>query len=338
MEAEALPIIEVKGISKTFSYGKKLLYALTDIHLSLNYGKTLGIVGESGCGKSTLGKIILGLEIPSAGEVFFQGKNIHKSSKKDSQKLRQQMQVVFQDPYAALNPYFHIEDCIGEGIDIHKLCTKNERRERIASLLNQVGLNPALMRRYPHELSGGQRQRIAIARALAVNPLFLMCDEPLSALDACTQKQIMELFIRLKQEIKMTYLFISHDLKAIQKLADQVAVMYLGKIIEYGPTQQIFNSPQHPYTQALLSAIPEMDTELKKNRPQIILKGDLPSPLSPPSGCSFHTRCPKSAPLCQNEIPQYIQLGKEYAAACHLLPNESLQKQYTELHNSPQSQ
>lgn len=317
MTIDSPPLLHAKGLNKIFKIRKKLLYALKDVDVSIHQGETLGVVGESGCGKSTLGKVLLRLEQPSSGFVEFQGKNIHCLSRSDMRHLRRNMQMIFQDPYASLNPCMTIEEIIREGLDIHQLAKGKNRRDAVASVLHQVGLDESMMSRYPHEFSGGQRQRIGIARALILNPQFIVCDEPLSALDACTQKQVMELLLKLKKDRQLTYLFISHDLNAVRAIADHIAVMYLGKIVEQAPTARLFTQPQHPYTQALLSAIPIPDPQREKKRLRIILNGELPSATNPPTGCPFHPRCPHAMPICQTELPPRIELDKGHFAFCH---------------------
>jgi ABC-type oligopeptide transport system ATPase subunit len=277
MKASDDALIEVHNLTKVYPYGKRRLIALNHTSLSIRRGETLGIVGESGSGKSTLGKVMVRLEEPTGGTIYYKGTSINTLSASAMQQLRRKIQMIFQDPYASLDPRMTILESIAEGIDIHKLCSGSSRRDRIAMLLEQVGLEPSMMQRYPHEFSGGQRQRICIARALAVDPEFIVCDEPLSALDSCTQKQVMELLQRLKRDYRLTYLFISHDLNAVRQIADNVAVMYLGNVVEYAPAKTLFAKPSHPYTQALLSAIPIADPILERQRKPTIFKGELPS-------------------------------------------------------------
>lgn len=324
MKTDILPIIQTKKLNKVFAVGKKLLHALRDIDLTIHRGETLGIVGESGCGKSTLGKILLRLEEPTSGSISFQGLNINSLCSKEMRLLRRKAQIIFQDPYASLNPRMTVEEIVGEGLDIHRLANGSARRNAISAVLTQVGLDESFLQRYPHEFSGGQRQRLGIARALIVEPLFIVCDEPLSALDVCTQRQVMELLLRLKKERQLTYLFISHDLRAVSEIADHVAVMYLGKIVEHASAERLFNFPQHPYTQALLSAIPIPDPKKEKSRLRIILNGDPPTPLNPPSGCPFHPRCPYAMPVCQSQIPLRHAIAPGHFAACHKLIKQRL--------------
>jgi len=312
-------MIEVQNLTKIYPYGKRRLIALYKASLSIKRGETLGIVGESGCGKSTLGKVMVRLEEPTSGTIYYEGTPINTLSASAMQHLRRKIQMIFQDPYASLDPRMTISESIAEGIDIHKICVGSARRDRIAQLLTQVGLESSMMQRYPHEFSGGQRQRIGIARALAVDPEFIVCDEPLSALDSCTQKQVMELLLTLKRNYKLTYLFISHDLNAVRQIADHVAVMYLGKVVEYAPTQLLFTNPAHPYTKALLSAIPIADPVRERQRKLTVLKGEPPSPLHPPSGCTFHTRCPIAEAFCQQVEPELREIAPGHLVACHLV-------------------
>lgn len=312
-----IPLVQLRDIHKTFRLGKQELLALKSINLEASKGETIGIAGESGCGKSTLGKLALGLDQPSKGNVYFEGSDIFQLMHKDSLSLRRKMQVVFQDPYSSLNPRMTIESIIGEGIDIHRLASGTARQDKIIHLLEQVSLSTEALHRYPHQFSGGQRQRIAIARALAVDPLFMVCDEPLSALDACTQRQVLELLIKLKAERQLTYFFISHDLHAMRQLADTIAVMYLGNIVEKGPTAPIFSSPQHPYTQALMGAIPAPFSNKKQEKLKILVRGEPPSPLFPPLGCPFHPRCPKALPQCRTQTPPLEVKSCGHLVACH---------------------
>lgn len=313
-----IPQIEIENLSKTYPHKNQHVKAVQNISLTINRGETLGLVGESGSGKSTLGKVILNLESPSSGNVHFEGENIHQLSKAQMKSLRKRMQVIFQDPYSSLNPRWNIEKIIGEGIDIHKIAIGQERQDIILRLMSQMKLDPALLTRYPHELSGGQKQRINIARTLAISPEFIVCDEPISALDVCTQEQVMSILIALKNEYNITYLFISHDLKAIKRISDTIAVMYLGHIVEYAPTNSLFTMPKHPYTQALLSAIPVANPFIEKTRSKLILMGDVPSPLNPPSGCPFHPRCKYAMPICSQVTPPKRNVAEGHWVACHL--------------------
>ncbi len=312
------PLLELSKISKIFTRGRQYLYALDSIDLIIDTNKVVGLVGESGCGKSTLAKVIIQLEPPSSGELFFQGHNSKKFSKTQKRALSKQIQMVFQDPYSSLNPRMSIEDIVGEGIDIHGLAEGEERKAKILTLLNEMELPEDTLHRYPNEFSGGQRQRINIARALAVDPLLVVCDEPLSALDSCTQRKVMKLLIDLKNQRQLAYLFISHDLNAVRAIADTVIVMYLGKIIEKAPTARLFAVPAHPYTKALISAIPIADPEKEKQRSRLRIIGDPPSPLNPPPGCPFHPRCPEALPICSQRAPLMRRISEGHTVACHL--------------------
>ncbi len=294
--------------------------AVSDVSFDIKKGETFGLVGESGCGKSTLGRTILRLTEPSSGQIFFKGQDITTLNPHDLRKLRRQMQIIFQDPYASLNPRMTVESILGEPLTIHGICnSKQERRERILSLLDRCGLRRESISRYPHEFSGGQRQRICIARALAVEPDFIVCDEPVSALDVSIQAQIVNLMQDLQRDLGLTYLFIAHDLKVVQHISTRVAVMYLGKIVELASSDDLYQNPKHPYTQALLSAIPIPDPTRKRER--IILKGDVPSPLQPPPGCYFHPRCPRSKEDCKIASPRLEQQSdpsrESHEVSCH---------------------
>ena len=290
--------------------------AVENVSFSIDRGETLGLVGESGCGKTTTGRSILRLIEPTSGRVYFNGIDITALNKKDLAPLRREMQIIFQDPYGSLNPRMTIGDIIGEGLEIHKIASGKEKERRIMELLEVVGLPPAYMRRYPHEFSGGQRQRIGIARALAVNPKFIVCDEPVSALDVSIQSQIINLLKDLQKQFELTYLFIAHDLSVVKYMSNKIAVMYLAKIVEHTTTEELFSNPKHPYTLALMSAIPVPDPDVKKQR--IVLQGDLPSPSNPPKGCRFNTRCPEVMSICKEVEPELKDIGKEHLVACHL--------------------
>lgn len=315
-------LVEVKNLVKSFPIKGGILSrevasvkAVADVSFSIKRGETVGLVGESGCGKSTLGRVIMRLLEPTSGQILFDGQDITRLKGEELRKLRRRMQIIFQDPYASLNPRMTVGDIIGEPLSIHGLY-KGQREERIKKLLDLCGLRAEAMYRYPHEFSGGQRQRICIARALAVEPDFIVCDEPVSALDVSIQSQILNLMMDLQEELKLTYLFISHDLKVVEHVSQHVAVMYLGKIVEMAPAEQIYAAPQHPYTQALMSAIPIPDPSFKKER--VILQGDVPSPINPPSGCYFHPRCPIMRENCKGEFPPLISpAGKNHLAACY---------------------
>jgi len=273
-------------------------------------------VGESGCGKSTTGRCILRLLEPTAGRVVFDGLSVFDAGREEMRRLRRQMQIIFQDPYSSLNPRMSVEQIVGEGMVIHRLARGAERRDRIADLLRKVGLSPDHMKRYPHEFSGGQRQRIGIARALAVSPSLIIADEPISALDVSIQAQVLNLLQDLQEEFGLTYLFIAHDLRVVEHISDRVAVMYLGQIVELADSRELYRNPLHPYTQALMSAIPIPDPTVKRER--VILKGDPPSPLRPPSGCRFHTRCPKRFEPCDRQEPVFREVQRGHWVSCHL--------------------
>lgn len=307
-------MITVKNLKKTFLTSKGLLRAVDDVSFDIPEGQTLGLVGESGCGKSTLGRLLLRLYEPSSGGVEFDGSNIFALSANELKKWRQEAQMIFQDPYASLNPRMTAEDIIAEPLKIHGIDIDSQT---IAKTFKQVSLNPEHRNRYPHEFSGGQRQRISIARALILNPRFIVCDEPIAALDVSVQAQIVNLLKDLQQQMGLTYLFISHDLRMIRYIADHVAVMYLGKIVEKAPTEELFKNPLHPYTKALLSAIPLPDPVEEKKRTRIVLKGEVPSPLHPPKGCGFCTRCPKAEAICIETAPPLIEVEPGHFVSCH---------------------
>ncbi|NGQ94650.1 ATP-binding cassette domain-containing protein [Brevibacillus sp. SYP-B805] len=311
-------LIEVRNLKKFFKVGGQTLKAVNDISFTINRGETLGVVGESGCGKSTAGRTILRLYEPTAGEVIFEGKNISKLQGSELKAMRRNMQMIFQDPYASLNPRMTVGDIIGEALDIHGLATGQERKERIQELLSLVSLNPGHIDRFPHEFSGGQRQRIGIARALAVEPKFIVCDEPISALDVSVQAQVVNLLEQLQEKMGLTYMFIAHDLSMVKYISDRVAVMYLGKMVELAESEKLYEKPLHPYTQALLSAIPIPDPEVERKRERIVLQGDVPSPMNPPSGCHFRTRCPKAMPECAAMEPVWKEVEPGHFTACHL--------------------
>lgn len=294
--------------------------AVSDVSFDIKRGETLGLVGESGCGKSTLGRCILRLIEPTSGQVFFNGKDITNATAADIRVLRRKMQIIFQDPYASLNPRMTVEDIIGEPLDIHGLAkSKEDRKKRILSLIDMCGLRREAFSRYPHEFSGGQRQRICIARALAVEPEFIVCDEPVSALDVSIQAQIINLMQDLQKDLGLTYLFIAHDLNVVEHISTRVAVMYLGKVVELSKAEDLYRDPRHPYTKALLSAIPVADPE--RDRSRTILTGDVPSPISPPSGCHFHPRCPIAKEDCAARVPELRSVrqahGTTTEVSCH---------------------
>ena len=317
-------ILEVRNLKKYFTastdfFGRPTSYlkAVDDVTFSIGKGETLGLVGESGCGKSTTGRAIIRLYKPTGGEILFNGQVIDNQAKE--KQLRQGMQMIFQDPYASLNPRMTVGDIIGEPLDIHRLAVHAERTERIVSLLQMVGLNPEHANRFPHEFSGGQRQRIGIARALASNPSFIICDEPISALDVSIQAQVVNLLKRLQGELGLTYLFIAHDLAMVKYISKRVAVMYLGKIVEMADSTELYRHPQHPYTKALLSAIPIPDPAVEVNRQRIHLAGDVPNAINPPTGCRFRTRCPYAMGVCAAQEPELMDAGSSHMVACHLI-------------------
>ena len=295
--------------------------AVDGVSFQVTKGETLGLVGESGCGKSTAGRAILQLYKPTGGSVTFQGKDLTKLDGGDMRKMRRHLQMIFQDPYASLNPRMTVGSIISEPMQIHNLVPKKQRNERVQELLQTVGLNPYFANRYPHEFSGGQRQRIGVARALAANPAFIVADEPVSALDVSIQAQIINLLEELQEQFGLTYLFIAHDLSVVRHISDRVAVMYLGKFMELADRNSIYDDPLHPYTKALLSAVPVPDPIIEKKRERIILTGDVPSPINPPSGCHFHTRCPYAMDVCKKIEPRFVDQGGGHFVACHLYPN-----------------
>jgi len=314
-------LLEINHLKKHFELDRNTaLKAVDGITFDIYKGETFGLVGESGCGKSTAGRTIMRLYEASDGEVHFAGENVH--SKKSSKKLKEfnrSMQMIFQDPYASLNPRMTVEDIIAEGIDIHGMAkSKEERLNRVNELLETVGLNKEHGNRYPHEFSGGQRQRIGIARALAVDPDFIIADEPISALDVSIQAQVVNLLKKLQKERGLTYLFIAHDLSMVKHISDRVGVMYLGNMAEVATSDDLYQEPLHPYTQALLSAIPIPNPEVERSRERIIIEGDVPSPVSPPSGCRFRTRCPFAKDVCAEVVPEWQEYKKEHWVACHI--------------------
>ena len=291
--------------------------AVDGLNFDIKKGETLGLVGESGCGKSTTGRAILQLYRPTHGNVYFEGKDLTQIKGEELRKMRRKMQMIFQDPYASLNPRMTVGGIIGEPLEVHNIAKGKEQKERVQELLKTVGLNPYFVNRYPHEFSGGQRQRIGVARALAVNPDFIVCDEPISALDVSIQAQVLNLLEELQTTFNLTYLFIAHDLSAVRHISDRVAVMYLGKIVEITDRDSLYENPLHPYTQALLSAVPIPDPRIEEKRERIILTGDVPSPARPPSGCNFHTRCPVAiAGVCERYNPYWRDAGNGHYVAC----------------------
>jgi oligopeptide transport system ATP-binding protein len=319
------PLVEVKALSKRFpiksgwfSRAKESVKAVESVDLVIGRGETLGLVGESGCGKSTLGRCLIRLLEPSSGQIFFDGKDVTALKGEGLRGLRRRMQIVFQDPYASLNPRMTVGKIVGEPLEIHKLGSRADRENRVKELLELVGLRAESLRKYPHEFSGGQRQRIGIARALAVNPDFLVCDEPVSALDVSIQAQIVNLLMDLQQKLGLTYLFIAHDLKVVQHISQRVAVMYLGRVVEIASSRDLYKNPQHPYTTALLSAIPL--PQVKRERKRVILKGDVPSSISPPPGCYFQPRCPIGEERCSQGQPQLKVTNGEHLVRCFKAP------------------
>ena len=313
-------LVTVRGLVKHFPVegSDDVVRAVDGVSFEILRGETLGLVGESGCGKSTVGRCLLRLIEPTEGEVNFEGRNVLAMGKRELRELRREMQIVFQDPYASLNPRMKVRDIVGEPLVIHNVGTKTERRERVADLLRRVGLDPAFMDRYPHEFSGGQRQRLGVARTLALEPKLIVADEPVSALDVSVQAQVVNLLQDLQKEFELTYLFISHGLAVVEHISTRVAVMYLGRIVEVAPAAELYEHPLHPYTQALLSAIPIPDP--KQKRARIILQGDVPTPINPPSGCRFRTRCPIAIPECAQIDPDLREITPGHTAACIRVP------------------
>ena len=313
---ETANLLEVRDLVKHFPVegGDEVLRAVDGVSFSIRGGETLGLVGESGCGKSTVGRCILRLYEPTSGEIVFEKKHITHASNREMRTLRRDMQIIFQDPYSSLNPRLNILSIVGEPMAIHGIGNKTERRDRVAALLQKVGLDPTYMNRFPHEFSGGQRQRIGIARALALDPKLIVCDEPVSALDVSVQAQVVNLLQDLQSELGLTYLFISHGLAVVEHISNRVAVMYLGKIVEIADAMELYSNPLHPYTKALLSAIPIPDPKQKRDR--IVLTGDVPTPINPPSGCRFRTRCPWAIDECAKVMPELREIRPGHTAAC----------------------
>ena len=314
-------ILEVKNLKKYFPVESKVrvepksVKAVDDVSFDVYRNETLSIVGESGCGKSTTGRCLIGLNKPTSGEVIYNGKNIVGISDKEQRILCKDLQMIFQDPYSSLNPRMTIGSILEEPLIIHKICkTKEERMQRVLDMLEKVGMRRDHYYRYPHEFSGGQRQRIGIARALILEPKLVVCDEPVSALDVSIQSQVLNLLAEVKKEMNITYVFISHNMSVVRYISDRVGVMYLGHLVELAGTEELYNNPLHPYTQALLSTVPEPDPHVK--REQIMLKGDIPSPLNPPSGCIFHNRCPYNEPICQDQMPPLVEIKPGHFVAC----------------------
>ena len=324
--ADGGPILRVQGLTKHFPVTRGFIVrrqvgavrAVDGVDFEIAAGETLGLVGESGCGKSTTGNAIMQLEVPTSGKVVFEGEDLVQLSREDQRRLRRKMQMIFQDPYGSLNPRMSIGRIIEEPLQVHKLFgSRNDRRDRVRELLITVGLDPRFASRYPHEFSGGQRQRIAFARALGVQPSFIVCDEPVSALDVSIQAQIMNLLLDLQQQFGVAYLFISHDFKVVRQISHRIAVMYLGQIVEMAPSDQFYVRPLHPYTRSLLSAVPMPDPDAEAKRQRIILSGDVPSPVNPPSGCRFHPRCPWARERCVSDSPSLVEIAPGHHASCH---------------------
>lgn len=321
-------LLQVEHLKQYFPAGgmgknRKFVKAVDDVSFFVNKGETLGLVGESGCGKTTTGRSILRLYEPTGGKITFDGNvilDVENKVKADMLPYRQKMQMVFQDPYASLDPRMTVGDIVGEAIDIHKLAAnKKERHDMIISMLEKVGLNSEHANRYPHEFSGGQRQRVGIARALAVNPQFIVCDEPISALDVSIQAQVVNMFEELQEQMGLTYLFIAHDLSVVRHISHRIGVMYLGTMVELAESYELNRHPLHPYTKTLLSAVPVPDPQVSRSRQRIVLEGDIPSPMNPPSGCRFHTRCPYATEKCKQVVPTFKEYEKGHWVACHLL-------------------
>ena len=321
-------LLQVEHLKQYFPAGgmgknRKFVKAVDDVSFFVNKGETLGLVGESGCGKTTTGRSILRLYEPTGGKITFDGNvilDVENKVKVDMLPYRQKMQMVFQDPYASLDPRMTVGDIVGEAIDIHKLAAnKKERHDRIISMLEKVGLNSEHANRYPHEFSGGQQQRVGIARALAVNPEFIVCDEPISALDVSIQSQVVNMLEDMQHEMGLTYLFIAHDLSVVRHISHRIGVMYLGTMVELAESYELNRNPLHPYTKTLLSAVPVPDPEVSRSRQRIVLEGDIPSPMNPPSGCRFHTRCPYATEKCKQVVPTFKEYDKGHWVACHLL-------------------
>ena len=315
-----MALLEMQDLKTFFTTKRGVVKAVNGVSYKVEAGKTLGVVGESGRGKSTLGRTILRLIEPTSGQILYNGDDITKYNTRQMKKMRQELQIIFQDPSASLDPRMTVGEIIGEALDIHKLCSsKAERTDRIKELLGMVGLNTEHANRYPHEFSGGQQQRVGIARALAVKPEFIVCDEPISALDVSIQSQVVNMLEDMQQELGLTYLFIAHDLSVVRHISNRIGVMYLGSLVELAESYELNKNPLHPYTKTLLSAVPVPDPEVSRQRQRIVLEGDIPSPMHPPKGCRFHTRCPYATDKCKEAVPEFKEHAPGHWAACHLL-------------------
>ena len=327
---DASTLVEVRNLTKYFPISRGLIFqqhagdikAVDDVSFNIQRGETLGLVGETGCGKTTVGRTILHLYKPTSGEITFDGINLTELPSPELRRMRSRMQMIFQDPYASLNPRMTVGSIIGAPLDVHGVPESMTKKERIQGMLQMVGLSPYFVNRYPHEFSGGQRQRIGIARALALSPDLVICDEPISSLDVSIQAQVVNLLEELQEQLGLTYLFIAHDLSMVRHISDRMAVMYLGKIVELTDRDEIYLNPLHPYTQALMSAVPVPDPDVAVERKRIILEGDIPSPADPPRGCNFNTRCPVATDICFVEDPQYLEVEQGHWVACHLVKPE----------------
>ncbi|MGD1993553.1 MAG: dipeptide ABC transporter ATP-binding protein [Anaerolineae bacterium] len=325
MSAEQVSLVQVRGLKKHFPITQGVIFqreigaikAVDGVSFDIYKGETLGLVGETGCGKTTVGRTMLQLYEPTDGEVRFDGVDLVHLGGSDLRRIRRRMQMIFQDPYASLNPRMTVGSIVAEPLEVHRVATGRKKRERVQDLLKMVGLNPYFVNRYPHEFSGGQRQRIGIARALALNPDLIVCDEPISSLDVSIQAQVVNLLEELQEKMGLTYLFIAHDLSMVRHISSRMAVMYLGKIVELTDRDEIYLNPLHPYTQALMSAVPVPDPDVEEQRKRVILEGDIPSPANPPKGCNFNTRCPVVMDVCYEEDPEYLEAKPGHWVACH---------------------